>query len=70
MPEGRRKTRLPRPGEIEALQTALDNLLSKINSERDRMRTIIEESGLGASSICELNGSPMAVGAGLFTGLI
>ena len=57
MPEGRPRSRLPRPGEIEALQSALDNLTSKINSEKDRMRQVIEESGVGACSVSGLNGA-------------
>ena len=40
MPEGRPRSRLPRPGEMEALQNALDNLTSKINFEKDRMRQV------------------------------
>ena len=57
MPEGRPRSRLPRPGEIEALQNALDNLSSKIDSEKDRMREVIEKSGLGACSVSRLNGA-------------
>ncbi|CAK0782967.1 hypothetical protein CVIRNUC_006162 [Coccomyxa viridis] len=46
MPEVRRSSRLPRPGEIEARQSALDNLRSKLAPEKARMLHMMAELGL------------------------
>ena len=48
MPEVRRSSRLPRPGELEARQSALDNLMSKLAPEKARMLHMMAELGLGA----------------------
>ena len=50
MPEIRGLPRLPRPGEIEARQAALDKLLNKLTPEKARMMHMMAELGLGAPS--------------------
>ena len=51
MPEVRRSSRLPRPGEIEARQSALDNLRSNLAPEKARMLHMMAELGLGAPPV-------------------
>ena len=48
MPETMELPRLPRPGEIEARQAALDKLVNKITPEKARMMHMLAELGLGA----------------------
>ena len=54
MPEVRRSSRLPRPGEIEARQSALDNLRSKLAPEQARMLHMMAQLGLGAPPVMRI----------------